>query len=196
MKSRLTFIKKLEEKNNRGRYLSLFKCSCGSFVKKEKHLAKRYKSCGCLQKETVSKTNKKHGLSNTPTYYSWQGMKDRCLNPNRKDTNSYYNKGITIDPNWVNSFDNFVKDMGIKPANTELERINNNLGYNKQNCYWKSHELNCQNRQTTKLNKDIVKDARLRFSQGETIRSIAQSYNVNETTLAYAIHKKTWKNIQ
>lgn len=51
---------------------------------------KRSVSCGCYQKDIVSSNTKTHGLSNTPEYKVWQGMKGRCHNPNHAD---YYNHG-------------------------------------------------------------------------------------------------------
>jgi hypothetical protein len=36
---------------------------------------------------------------------------------------------------WYN-FDNFVEDMGIRPDDHSIERIDNNDGYHKDNCTW------------------------------------------------------------
>lgn len=37
---------------------------------------------------------------------------------------------------WVDSFDNFVEDMGIAPDGLTLERIDNDKGYEPNNCKW------------------------------------------------------------
>ncbi len=62
-------------------------------------------------------------------------MKTRCLNPNSKDFEHYGGRGIKVCQSWL-IFENFLSDMGIKPRGLTLERRNNNLGYNKSNCYW------------------------------------------------------------
>lgn len=74
--------------------------------------------------------------SRTPTYNSWQGMRKRCLDPKHKGFKDYGAKGITICESWLQSFDNFLSDMGEKPLGTSLDRIDNQLGYNKENCKW------------------------------------------------------------
>ena len=80
--------------------------------------------------------NKTHGMEGTATYKSWQHMKNRCLNPRCKDFKNYGGRGISICPEWVNNFSQFLKDMGTKPKNTSLNRIKNDKNYCKENCEW------------------------------------------------------------
>lgn len=78
----------------------------------------------------------KHGYYGTPTYVSWQKMKDRCLNKNHKYFYLYGGRGIKIDPNWM-GFEGFLKDMGQMPKEGySLDRIDNDLGYFLENCRW------------------------------------------------------------
>lgn len=49
----------------------------------------------------------RHGLSNTPEYSVWHGIKDRCLNPNSCNWSRYGGRGITICDRWKDSFPNF-----------------------------------------------------------------------------------------
>ena len=79
----------------------------------------------------------RHGYKNTPTYKSWCKMKERCDNPNGNRASSYFAKGITYDERW-NSFTLFLEDMGERPADKSLDRINNKEGYSKNNCRWAS----------------------------------------------------------
>lgn len=69
-------------------------------------------------------------------YSSWCAMKTRCLNENHRHYHRYGGRGITICPRWLNSFDNFVADMGERPSGTSLDRINNDGNYEPGNCRW------------------------------------------------------------
>lgn len=118
----------------RNRSLWKCKCDCGNIC--EVILCNitsgHTKSCGCLQKEKVTK----HGMHNTPTYETWESMKQRCLNKNSIGYKYYGGRGITICEHWILSFENFLKDMGKKPKKMTIERINNDKGYFKENCKW------------------------------------------------------------
>lgn len=127
-------------------------CSCGAetTVFRVNFLAGYSQSCGCLQKQRTSKANLKHGhsrnhKSRTGTYKSWMNMWSRCRNPNRHHADRYIGKGITVCEAWF-VFENFLADMGERPEGQEIDRIDNNKGYYKENCRWVTHQVNCQNR--------------------------------------------------
>lgn len=73
-----------------------------------------------------------------PLYRTWKGMRERCNNPNHKDWKYYGGKNICVDSRW-NVFENFAIDMGVRPLNHTLDRINSNLNYSKENCRWATH---------------------------------------------------------
>ena len=89
--------------------------------------------------------NCKHGMKYTTTYSSWTAMKDRCLNPKSKDYFCYGAKGIIVCKEWL-IFENFYADMGDKPKDYSIDRIDNTKGYSKDNCRW-------ANRNTQQRNK-------------------------------------------
>lgn len=96
-------------------------------------------------------TAQRHGKSNTPEYYSWQNMKDRCLNVNNKQWNDYGGRGISICEEWVRNFSTFYSDMGPRPEGTSLDRIDVNGDYTPTNCRWaskKEQSLNTRKRNT------------------------------------------------
>lgn len=70
-----------------------------------------------------------------PTYYSWTHMLQRCTNPAHEKYADYGGRRIDVASSWY-SYQGFLADMGERNANQTLERINNNLGYNKNNCKW------------------------------------------------------------
>jgi hypothetical protein len=131
------------------------KCICG--VKKTidgNHLKSgAIKSCGCLKKEANKKIGIKsftHGKTKTKEYYIWGSMIQRCTNQKNKNYKDYGGRGITVHKDWL-SFKTFFADMGEKPENHQIERINNNLGYSKNNCKWATKKENSQNSRTSKL---------------------------------------------
>lgn len=97
----------------------------------------------------------KHGdaLTNkaTPEYRAWQSMKARCENPNRKFYENYGGRNIRVCERWVNSFENFLSDMGRRPRGTSLDRINNNGNYEHSNCRWASRKQQARNTRSNRM---------------------------------------------
>lgn len=117
-------------------------CDCGNTsVVTGPHLKSGHtKSCGCYQKEKISKASIKHGHSlnkkMSPTYGSWSHMKTRCLNPNYSLFINYGGRGITFCKRWE-KFENFLADMGERPeGGYSLERKDVNGNYEPSNCKW------------------------------------------------------------
>lgn len=84
--------------------------------------------------------------------YAWANIKQRCYNQNRPDYGRYGGRGITVCGRWLNSFNNFLADMGHRPsAKHSIERIDNNKGYSPENCKWGTHEEQARNKRNTHI---------------------------------------------
>lgn len=129
-------------------------CDCGN-----KHEAGYWdikngntKSCGCKRKDV----NVKHGHSRqicgitTRTYRSWQHMKDRCYNESCSRYADYGGRGISVCDEWINSFEAFLRDMGEAPHGLQIDRIDNDGNYCKENCRWATAKENSNNRRKAK----------------------------------------------
>jgi len=101
----------------------------------------------------MKKGNYKHGMVGTRTYKSWERMKERCSNPNHQHYKQYGERGIKVCSEWLgeNGFENFYKDIGNRPENKTLDRIDNNGNYCKDNCKWSTHKEQCNNTRTNRL---------------------------------------------
>jgi hypothetical protein len=102
-------------------------CACGSLSVVARNNLKRgkVKSCGCTR----------HGLCESELYSIWRGMVQRCTNPNHISWKYYGARGIKVCDDWF-KFINFYNDMQPKPLGLSLDRRDNDLGYNKENCRW------------------------------------------------------------
>ena len=76
-------------------------------------------------------------------------MKQRCYNSNARNWEYYGGRDISVCDEWLTSFPTFLMDMGEKPSpEFQLDRIDNNKGYCKENCRWISPKENTRNRRS------------------------------------------------
>lgn len=146
---RLTVIEK-SGSHKKGYALWLCCCECGetTIVRSDKLKSGNTMSCGCLMSEKFSEKKVKHGLSKSPIYTVWRGMKSRCYNKNHVGYKNYGGRGIEICDEWKEDFERFyifcVKNKWRKGL--EIDRINNNGNYEPSNCRFVTPSENNKNK--------------------------------------------------
>tara|TARA_R110002051_G_scaffold242078_1_gene302440 strand:+ start:921 stop:1466 length:546 start_codon:yes stop_codon:yes gene_type:complete len=114
-------------------------------------------------------------------YMSYRDMLNRCYNPNNKSYLNYGGRGITVCPEWKDSFWAFLEDMGERPDGYSIERIDVNGDYTPENCKWISRSDQQKNKRNTVYVSYKGKEHRL----AELAEELGVNYN--------ALHKRIFK---
>lgn len=129
-------------------------CVCGivRFVESGGLTSGNSRGCGCRRYEKVALANSIHGMYRSRTYTAWQNMRARCLDPKNKRFADYGGRGIKICERW-GEFQNFLADLGECPSGLQLDRGDNDRGYEPGNCRWATRSEQQNNRRTNRVVK-------------------------------------------
>lgn len=109
-------------------------------------------------------------------YRVWGNMVQRCTNPNLDRYKDYGGRGITVCDRWLNSFEAFYADVGDRPDDMFLDRIDNDGNYEPGNVRWVTR---AQSNLNTRRCKFVVLGA--------------ESKPINEWLRVYGISYATYK---
>ena len=136
--------------DGKGRTRWICQCDCGNLsTVVHSALGKKTNSCGCL----VSDTFKTHGMSGTRPMSIHKNMIKRCFYENDAAVYMHYGaRGITVCNSWL-TFEGFWSDMEDGYSdNLELDRIDVNGNYCKENCRWVEKGLQAYNKRKESKN--------------------------------------------
>ena len=112
-------------------------------------------SCGCLRDETTAARRLTHGQTRNGStgsieYRCYRAMIRRCTDTHMRDYPRYGGRGIKVCARWLESFDNFLADMGAAPEDRQtVDRIDNDGDYSPDNCEWASRMTQSRHRSNT-----------------------------------------------
>lgn len=154
-------------------------CDCGNkiVVSGNNIRSGKTQSCGCILKT-------RNGESKSSSYRSWKAMIERCYNPNNNKYSLYGARGIKVCDSWLDSFNNFLDDMGARPLNCTLDRIDTNNNYEKDNCRWATQKQQAINRRNNYL---ITA-----FNETLPLICWAEKTGINWSTIRQRIKRNKW----
>lgn len=152
---RLTVLSKAPA-TKKGQVKWLCQCDCGTerVVRGDKLRSGSTISCGCLSADQ----SRVHGLRSHPLYDTWNGIVQRCTNPNYSAYAGYGGRGVSICDRWLSGEDGlsgvecFLADVGARPSpQHSIDRINNDLGYEPNNVRWATPKEQQRNQRTNRI---------------------------------------------
>jgi hypothetical protein len=189
------FIRRIYDRGERPR--ALYLCECGNEFPTDIKSVKigRTKSCGCLKARNLSKLTRTHGDSlkdsdHNYLYNTWIGVRKRCNNKNDPAYRRYGGRGIKVYELWNISYDDFklwvLDNIGERPEETSLDRINNDGNYEPGNIRWATQTEQVRNSSSVKLSEEDVREIKLLLSLGIfSNKEIGDEYGVTR----YAIYR-------
>ena len=120
------------------------RCDCGTEKAVRSDHLRKGRVVGCGKCRVLV-----HGYTGTRTYGAWRRMRRRCK-PGGPESRWYSDRNIAVCERWEKSFKAFLQDMGECPEGLELDRIDGDKGYFRENCRWADRSAQTRNRRARK----------------------------------------------
>lgn len=138
------------------------------------------------------KKRKTHGMSKTAEFRAWQGLRNRCENPNNKDYADYGGRGVAVSERWVKGdslkggFLCFLEDVGRRPSNKHsIDRYpDKNGNYEPGNVRWATW----QEQQNNRRSNCVVEF----MGELRTIKQWSKRKGINHNTLWHRLNDMGW----
>ncbi|MGL5004678.1 MAG: hypothetical protein ACRDAM_17195 [Casimicrobium sp.] len=133
----------------KNRIKAICKCNCGKIVciRVDSMKAGVVVSCGCHHLAVVTT----HGMTNSVHFGRWAHMMSRCNNPKDAAYKNYGGRGIKVCLHW-HDVATFIAELpeGYWDG-AQLDRIDNDKGYEPGNIRWSTPKGNAANRRGARL---------------------------------------------
>ena len=128
---------------------------------------------------------KKHQMSYTRLYKTWQGIKSRCTYRGDSQYNRYGGRGITFCKEWLDFqvFCDWAMANGYSDKLT-IDRINVNGNYEPSNCRWVDRKTQANNR----TNNRVITYQ----NKSHTLTEWSEILGIKYETLAARLNKYKW----
>lgn len=174
-------------RSNAGKVLWRCLCECGNetIVIGGDLRSGRTTSCGCGIVRAAVARSRTHGQSGTRLYRIWCAMVTRTTNPNFSRYADYGGRGIAMCPEWRDSFEAFVRDMGPTYGDDlTIDRIDVDGDYEPGNCRWATPKEQARN---TRRNRHLTFQG-----QTKTLAEWAELLGLKPGVIADRIDESGW----
>lgn len=171
----------------------LCQCDCGGLkeIRSDYLSSGHTRSCGCQSGKRAGKETDRRVV--------WNGIKQRCLNPNNRIYKHYGGRGICVCDRWLkgdgvrSGFECFESDMGPRPPGYSIERIDNDGDYEPGNCKWATQLEQANNQRPKKTAKLTDADVIAIRKSAETNAALGRLYGVSDGHVSDIRHGKKHK---
>lgn len=164
------------------------KCDCGNerIVHGSSLKSGHTTSCGCYKTENAKKLYSSVRQNDKRLYAVWNGIKQRCRNPNNFSYHNYGGRGIDICDEWANSYEAFYY-WAIENGYThglEIDRKDYDGNYEPSNCRWVDDKAQANNRRN--VSKFTI------HGITNTLSEWCRIYNMDYFLVYQRTHKLGW----
>lgn len=170
------------------------RCDCGEerIVLQTSLRSGKSFSCGCYHREKITRHGRTWNGGKDPEYMAWQDAKRRCFNPKHRQFQHWGGRGITMAPEFVFSFENFLAEAGPRPGpDYSIDRIDNERGYEPGNLRWATRLQQARNTRWVKHNIETAREIRA-LAGRYTRKELAKKFRMAQSSVDRIVWGTLW----